>query len=46
MPSSRPAIAPIARLGTKRPDGTLIPKVKIVKMSFAMSAIINWRKAV
>lgn len=41
IPNKRPAIAPIAKLGTNNPEGTLIPKVKIVKSSFAISANIS-----
>lgn len=41
IPNNRPAIAPIAKLGTNNPDGTLIPNVNIVKSNFEISANIN-----
>ena len=38
MPTILPAIAPSARLGMKSPQGTLMPKVKMVMTSLSMSA--------
>lgn len=41
IPNKRPAIAPIARLGTNRPAGTLIPNVNIVNTNLIINARIR-----
>lgn len=41
MPTIRPMIAPRHRLGMNSPQGTLMPKVKIVRVSFMIRARIK-----
>lgn len=41
IPNKRPAIAPIARLGTNKPAGTLMPNVNIVSINFIINAKIR-----